>query len=84
METIKADKVLDARGLACPMPIVKARKEVNDLQSGQVLKVLSTDRGSVKDFQGWVSSAKNLELMAQETEQVDGKDVYVHYVSKKA
>jgi tRNA 2-thiouridine synthesizing protein A len=76
------DKMLDVRGLSCPMPIVKARQEVNTLQPGQVLKVLSTDRGSVKDFQGWAQAAKNIELLAQETEQMDGKEVYVHYVKR--
>ncbi len=76
------DKVLDVRGLACPMPIVKARQEVNNLQAGQVLKVLSTDRGSVKDFQGWAQTAKNIELLAQETEQDNGKEIYVHYVRR--
>ena len=76
------DKMLDVRGLSCPMPIVKARQEVNTLQPGQVLKLLSTDRGSVKDFQGWAQAAKNIELLAQETEQMDGKEVYVHYVKR--
>jgi len=76
------DKILDVRGLSCPMPIVKARQEVNTLQPGQVLKVLSTDRGSVKDFQGWAQAAKNVELLAQETEQLDGREVYVHYVKR--
>jgi len=76
------DKMLDVRGLSCPMPIVKARQEVNTLQPGQVLKVLSTDRGSVKDFQGWAQAAKNIELLAQETEQMDGKELYVHYVKR--
>jgi tRNA 2-thiouridine synthesizing protein A len=45
------DKELDARGLNCPLPILKTKKALTDLQSGQVLKVLSTDPGSVKDFQ---------------------------------
>jgi len=47
-----------------------------------VLKVLSTDRGSVKDFQGWAQAAKNIELLAQETEQDGGKEIYVHYVKR--
>lgn len=76
------DKVLDARGLACPMPIIKARQEINTLQPQNVLKVLSTDRGSVKDFQGWAQTAKNVELLAQETETENGKEVYVHYVKR--
>ncbi len=76
------DKVLDACGLSCPMPLVKARQELNHLQPGQVLKVLSTDRGSVKDFQGWVKAAKNVELLKQETQMLDGKEVFVHYIKK--
>jgi tRNA 2-thiouridine synthesizing protein A len=47
------DKELDARGLNCPLPILRAKKALADLQSGQVLKVLATDPGSVKDFQAF-------------------------------
>ena len=46
MDAVTYDKVLDARGLSCPLPIVKARQELTTLQPGQVLKVLATDRGS--------------------------------------
>jgi tRNA 2-thiouridine synthesizing protein A len=45
------DKELDARGLNCPLPILRTKKALSDLSSGQVLKVLATDPGSVKDFQ---------------------------------
>lgn len=78
----KHDRVLDARGLACPMPIVKARQAINEMQPGHVLKIIATDRGSVKDFQGWAKTAKNVELLSQETEKEDGKDIYVHYVKR--
>lgn len=44
------DKELDARGLNCPLPILRTKKALSELQSGQVLKVLATDPGSVKDF----------------------------------
>lgn len=47
------DKVLDANGLNCPLPILRTKKAMNDLASGQVLKVLTTDPGSVKDFQAF-------------------------------
>jgi len=78
------DKLLDACGLNCPMPLVKARKEIGAMQPGEVLKVLATDRGSVKDFQGWASVAKDVELVAQETETRDGgATVYVHFVRHK-
>ena len=78
------DKVLDARGMNCPMPLVNARKEVGKLEDGQVLKVLATDRGSVADFQGWAKVAKNVELVAQETEAEGDKNIYVHYLKRKA
>jgi tRNA 2-thiouridine synthesizing protein A len=45
------DKELDARGLSCPLPILKTKKSLNELTSGQVLKVVATDPGSVKDFE---------------------------------
>ncbi len=76
------DQLLDARGLNCPMPLVNARKEVGTLGIGQVLKVVATDRGSVADFQGWAKIAKNIELVSQETESSDGKNVYVHYIKR--
>ena len=78
------DKLLDARGLNCPMPLVNARKEIGKLELGQVLKVVATDRGSVADFQGWAKIAKNMELVAQETESAGGSNVYVHYVKRTA
>jgi TusA-related sulfurtransferase len=78
------DKLLDVRGLNCPMPLVDTRKEIGKLQPGQVLKVMATDRGSVADFQSWAKMAKNVELVAQETETVDGATVYVHYVKRTA
>ena len=45
------DKELDARGLNCPLPILRTKKALTDLRSGEVLKILATDPGSVKDFQ---------------------------------
>ena len=78
------DKLLDARGLNCPMPLINARKEIAKIGLGQVLKVVATDRGSVADFQGWAKVAKNIELVGQEKESTDGADVYVHYVKRAA
>jgi len=78
------DKLLDARGLNCPMPLVNARKEIGKLAPGQVLKVVATDRGSIADFQGWAKVAKSVELVGQETEPTDGTNVYVHYVKRLA
>jgi TusA-related sulfurtransferase len=66
------------------MPLVNARKEIGKLEVGQVLKVVATDRGSVADFQGWAKVAKNMELVAQETETAEGANAYVHYVKRTA
>ena len=57
MASVKEDKVLDARGLLCPMPIVKAGKEMRSLKTGEVLKVLATDRGAIADFPAWADDA---------------------------
>ena len=58
------DKDLDARGLNCPLPILRAKKALTDMQSGHVLRVLSTDPGSVKDFQAFCKQTGN-ELLSQ-------------------
>lgn len=50
---IQADKELDAKGLNCPLPILRTKKALTDMASGQVLKILATDPGSVKDFQAF-------------------------------
>lgn len=55
MPEIKADVVLDASGLACPMPIIKTKKAVDGLAVGQVLKLIATDPGSVSDVQAWTN-----------------------------
>ncbi|HXZ53461.1 MAG TPA: sulfurtransferase TusA family protein [Burkholderiales bacterium] len=53
------DKELDARGLNCPLPILRAKKSLTDMQSGQVLKIIATDPGSVKDFQAFAKQTGN-------------------------
>jgi len=58
------DKELDARGLNCPLPILRAKKALTDMQSGQVLRVTATDPGSVKDFQAFCKQTGN-ELLSQ-------------------
>lgn len=80
---IKYDVEIDARGLQCPMPIVNARKAFQELPSGQTLRVLATDPGSVNDFKGWATMVADAELLAQETAELDGKTIYVHYIRKK-
>ena len=53
------DRELDARGLNCPLPILRAKKALNEMQSGQVLKIVATDPGSVKDFQAFSKQTGN-------------------------
>jgi tRNA 2-thiouridine synthesizing protein A len=60
------DKELDARGLNCPLPILRTKKSLNDMVSGQVLRVLATDPGAVKDFQAFSRQTGN-ELLSSET-----------------
>ena len=59
MESVTIDAKVDARGLNCPMPIVKTAQAMKGLTSGQVLEVLATDPGSVKDFEAWARSTGN-------------------------
>jgi tRNA 2-thiouridine synthesizing protein A len=53
------DKELDARGMNCPLPILKAKKALTDMQTGQVLRILATDPGSVKDFEAFSKQTGN-------------------------
>ena len=74
---MNADKVLDAKGLACPMPIVKTRKEMKDMESGQVLEIQATDKGAKADLAAWAKSGGHELLESQE----DG-DVLKFWIKK--
>ena len=67
MAEIKEDKLVDASGLSCPMPVVKAAKEMRGLQPGQILKIVATDRGSLADIPAWAEDTGN-ELLDTQTE----------------
>ncbi|MCY9669939.1 sulfurtransferase TusA family protein [Paenibacillus alginolyticus] len=60
------DLIVDAKGLACPLPIVKAKKGIDSLESGQVMELQTTDKGSMKDFQAWVNQTKHELIDAKE------------------
>ena len=79
MTTVNHDKELDARGLSCPLPILKTKKALNDLASGQVLKVVATDPGSVADMQAFTEQTGHTLL---ETGTENSKHVF--YIRKKA
>ncbi|MBD8069849.1 sulfurtransferase TusA family protein [Bacillus sp. PS06] len=64
---MEANKVLDAKGLACPMPIVKTKKEMDALSSGEVLEIHATDKGAKNDLTAWAQSGGH-ELLKDEEE----------------
>jgi tRNA 2-thiouridine synthesizing protein A len=72
------DVEIDTRGLNCPLPILKAKKALTGMQSGQVLKVVATDTGSVRDFAAFAKQTGN-ELLSQTTEGSD----FVHILKRR-
>jgi TusA-related sulfurtransferase len=77
------ERVVDARGLKCPMPLVKAKKELDAIAAGDTVRVLATDKGSVLDFQGWARQNPAIRLLAQSEEQDEqGRQVYVHVLAR--
>jgi TusA-related sulfurtransferase len=78
-------RTVDARGLKCPMPIVRAKKEIDAMPVGEILRVVATDPGSVLDFQGWIKTSTKYELVKQEEAQDEqGRATFVHLVRRKA
>jgi tRNA 2-thiouridine synthesizing protein A len=75
---VNFDKEVDARGLSCPLPILKTKKALNDLTSGQVLKVVATDPGSVKDMQAFATQTGNRLLSSTEEDKA-----YVFFFKKR-
>ena len=75
---MESQKEIDTRGLNCPLPILKAKKALSELQAGQVLKVLATDPGSVRDFQAFARQTGN-ELVEQTTVGAE----FVHYLRRR-
>jgi tRNA 2-thiouridine synthesizing protein A len=74
---MEPNATLDAKGLSCPLPVVKARLEMEKLGSGDVLKVIATDPGSVSDMDNWTKMSGH-ELL---TSDQDG-DVYTYLIRK--
>ena len=72
------DKELDARGLNCPLPILRTKKSLAELSTGQILKISATDPGAVKDFQAFAKQTGN-ELVEQQT---IGKD-FIHLMRRR-
>ncbi|GAE26614.1 rhodanese-like domain protein [Halalkalibacter wakoensis JCM 9140] len=77
MERIKFDQLVDAKGLACPMPIVRTKKAMNELEPGKVVEIQATDKGSTADIKAWAKSTGHHYLGT-----VEEGDVLKHYLRK--
>lgn len=73
-----AQKEIDTRGMNCPLPILKAKKALADMKSGQVLKVVATDPSSLRDFQAFSRQTGN-DLVEQSTQG----DEFIHYLRRR-
>ena len=71
------DTLLDTKGLNCPMPLLKAKQALNRMNGGQILEVISTDQGSVRDFQVFATQSGN-QLLGQ----TDDGSTYTHWIKK--
>lgn len=76
---VEADEVLDTSGLSCPMPVLKAKKAMDNLAPGKVLKIIATDKGSKGDIPAW---AKNMGFEVLKMSEEGGK--FIFYVKKGA
>ena len=75
---MQIDKEIDTRGLNCPLPILKAKKALAEMLSGQLLRVVSTDPGSTRDFQAFAKQTGN-ELIEQQT----AGDDFIHLLKRR-
>ncbi len=78
VDNITADEVLDCKGLSCPMPLLKTKKAISKLNSGQILEVLGTDPGSKNDLPGWCTKEGHEFLGSK-----DETDFFRFYIKKK-
>ena len=81
--TLDFDKELDARGLNCPLPILRCKKALADLQGGQILKIVATDPGSVKDFQAFCKQTGH-ELVHFEERDAQPKKEFIFHMRKRS
>lgn len=77
-EDVAFVQVVDASGLACPLPILRAKKALATIQSGEVLKIITTDRNAIRDFQAFSKQTHNPLLSQEETETGA-----VHYLQRR-
>ena len=78
-QEINVDKVMDLKGLPCPMPVVKVSKGIKEIEVGQVIEAVTTDPGALSDFPAWARTSGN-EII--KTDQGDG--IITFYIQRKA
>lgn len=77
MTTLKVNRTLDCEGLACPLPVVRTKKAMDELNTGEVLEIRATDKGSVADLKGWAKGTGNQYLGLKEE-----NGVFLHFIRK--
>jgi tRNA 2-thiouridine synthesizing protein A len=77
-QALQVDREVDARGLNCPLPVLRTKKALNDMTSGQVLRILATDPGSVRDFEAFCRQTGN--VLVQHGEE---QGVFVFVLKRK-
>jgi tRNA 2-thiouridine synthesizing protein A len=75
---IAYDRELDTKGLNCPLPILRAKKALAEMSSGQVLKIVCTDPGSIRDFKAFARQTGN-ELLVQD----EADELFVHFLKRR-
>lgn len=80
MTEYEITETLDVKGENCPMPVVKTKQSIDQLDESDVLEVLATDPGSMSDVAGWAETTDGVELLDQE----EGEEVFTHIVRKTA
>lgn len=78
IEKMAVAQVLDTSGELCPLPVIKTKFAIDQLSSGQVLKVISTDPGSKMDFPGWAAVTEHILLAVEED-----KNSFIFYIQKR-
>jgi TusA-related sulfurtransferase len=75
-------ETLDVKGMNCPMPVVKTKQAIDELDPGTVLEVLATDPGSMSDIEGWANSTDGVELLDQVEDESGSETIYRHYIRR--
>ena len=79
-DQISATETLDVQGLNCPMPVIKTKQNIDDLDKDAVIEVVSTDSGSMNDLSGWADNTNGVELLDQHVDE--NEEVYTYYIRK--